>query len=136
MIIIECVEDGYDEDYLSMEGYISKHGCHFNDKLADLAIEYIKEKHPGFVPWKSTEVDQVLKEFNIVLNNNKGHDYVYVANMCKDRYFGKSIPTKEYVAKFIRDEIDGIGAYEGSVFNRWYADMRKLNHQIAWKDME
>jgi hypothetical protein len=36
-------------------------------------------------------VDKVLTQNNIQLIKNVGHDYIFVANMCKADYYGSSI---------------------------------------------
>ena len=46
--------------------------------------------------------------------------------MCKADFMGSSITDEEHLAKYIKDVIDDEDAYDGIVFNRWYADMCKI----------
>ena len=55
--------------------------------------------------------------------------------MCKADFLGKSIPTEEYLAKYVKDVLDDIDADDGYVFNRWYADTMFMNNPVEWDDM-
>lgn len=80
-------------------------------------------------------INELLKSRNIVLNNNKLYDAVYVANMCKADFYGKSIPDDTHLAMFIKDMIDDSDASEGFIFNRFYADSMFMNNPIDWDEM-
>ena len=90
--------------------------------------EYIK-------PYTKEEVEEMLKAYDVKLKNNKLYDAVYVANMCKADFLGKSVPTEEHLAKYIKDLLDDADANEGFVFNRFYADCVFMNNPIEWEDM-
>lgn len=81
------------------------------------------------------EVDRILKQYNIQLENNQLYDYIFVANMCRADFLGSSITTNEQLAKYIKDVIDDDDAYDGIVFNRWYADMCHKGIAIDWEEM-
>jgi len=80
-------------------------------------------------------VDKILSVNNTLLENNQLYDYVYVANMCKADFLGSSIQDDLHMAKYIKDVIDDDDAYDGIVFNRWYADMCRKGIAINWEDM-
>lgn len=63
------------------------------------------------------------------------YDDVYVANMCKADFYGSSITDEMHLAKYVKDVIDDDDAYDGIVFNMWYADMCYTGIAIDWEDM-
>ena len=69
------------------------------------------------------------------IKNNQLYDFVYVGNMCKADFLNSSITDEAHLAKYIRDVIDDEDAYDGIVFNRWYADMCYTGIAIDWEDM-
>ena len=66
---------------------------------------------------------------------NKGYDYVYVANMCRADYMGSSIEDESHMAKFIKDYIEDPDAYDGMPFSRFYIDTVKKGVPIDWEEM-
>ena len=66
---------------------------------------------------------------------NKGYDYVYVANMCRADYMGSSIEDETHMAKFIKDYIEDPDAYDGMPFTRFYADCIGSGTPIPWSDL-
>ena len=129
----------YDEIPEGMMIYINNYGCHFNKKLCDEAISrmyYITNGKKEYIkPYTKEEVEEMLKAYDVKLKNNKLYDAVYVANMCKADFLGKSVPTEEHLAKYIKDLLDDADAKEGFVFNRFYADCVFMNNPIEWEDM-
>lgn len=129
----------YDEIPKGMMIYINNYGCHFNKKLCTEAISrmyYIANGKKEYItPYTKEEVEEMLKAYNIKLKNNKLYDAVYVANMCKADFLGKSVPTEEHLAKYVKDLLDDADAKEGFVFNRFYADCVFMNNPIEWEDM-
>ena len=129
----------YDEIPEGMMIYIHNYGCHFNKKLCAEAISrmyYVTNGKKEYIkPYTKEEVEEMLKAYNIKLKNNKLYDAVYVANMCKADFLGKSVPTEEHLAKYIKDLLDDADAKEGFVFNRFYADCVFMNNPIEWEDM-
>lgn len=129
----------YDTIPEGMKRYINNYGCHFNKKLCDEAVnrmyvvsgntrQYIK-------PYSKEEVDKLLETNGVKVNRNKLYDAVYVANMCKADYYGKSITNEYHLALFIKDTLDDADAVEGFIFNRFYADCMFMNNPIEWDDM-
>lgn len=129
----------YDEIPDGMKRYINNYGCHFNKKLCDEAVSRMKHlvgvKEKSIEPYTKEEVDNMLNAYGIIIKRNKLYDAVYVANMCKADFLGKSVPTEEHLAKYVKDVIDDVDADEGYVFNRFYADTIFMNNPIEWDDM-
>lgn len=124
-----------------MIDYLSNYGRHFNKKLLDFAInnmyshdkssdKTVKVKHIS-----KEDVDNLLKTYNIKLENNQLYDYVYVAHMCKADFLYRSVPDEHHMALYIKDVIDDVDGYDGLVFNRWYADTRRKGIAIDWDEM-
>jgi len=129
----------YDEIPLGMKSYINNYGCHFNRKLCEEAASRMYTMENGIkkyiVPYTKEQVDSLLRNNNIVLDRNKLYDYVYVANMAKADFLGKSLPSDKYLAMYIKDLIDDPDATEGFIFNRFYADTIFMNNPIDWEEM-
>ena len=98
---------------------------------------YVKvgAKKEYIVPYTKEQVDAMLDAYGIRLKRNKLYDAVYVANMCKADFLGKSVPTEEHLAKYVKDVIDDADAESGYVFNRFYADCVFMDNPIEWEDM-
>ena len=129
----------YDEIPEGMMYYINNYGPHFNKKLCKEATSRmymdINGKKEYIKPYTKEEVDEMLEAYGVKLKRNKLYDAVYVANMCKADFLGKSVPTEEHLAKYIKDVIDDADADEGYVFNRFYADCMFMNNPLDWDDM-
>ena len=129
----------YDEIPEGMKQYINNYGCHFNKKLSDEAAKRMYKETNGkkeyIQPYTKEQVEQLLTANGITLERDKLWDKVYVANMCKADFLGKSIPNEQYLAKYIKDVLDDADAVEGYVFNRFYADTVFMNNPIEWDEM-
>ena len=77
----------------------------------------------------------MLRTYRVSLNRNKMYDAAYVASMCAADFLGKSVPSEEHMAKYIKDVIDDADAEEGYVFNRFYADCMFMDNPIEWDEM-
>lgn len=132
--------DVYDELPEDMYEYLRHNGRHFNKKLCDFAIsKMMSSSSTGELevihPMTKDKVDAILSTYAIKLKNNELYDYVYVANMCKADFLGKSVPDEYHLALHIQCTIDDADGYDGMVFNRWYADMCRKGIPIDWYSM-
>lgn len=129
--------DNFDVYPEAMVNYLRYNGRHFNRKLFEFATSLMKtgkDKQPLKVITKK-ELDEMLKVYGVKLDNSVLYDYVYVANMCKADFLGSSVPDEGHLCKYVKDVIDDVDAYDGVVFNRWYADMCRSGVPIDWEDM-
>ena len=120
--------------------YMRHNGPHFNRKLCSFAINRMTvrdsdNKEVPLDPLTKDEVEEILKAYNITLENNQLYDFVYVANMCKADFLNSSVPDEHCLALYIKDVIDDIDAPDGLVFNRWYADISYMGIAIDWEEM-
>lgn len=125
----------YDMKPSAMINYLRYNGPHFSEKLCAFAVSNMVRDGKQIKPFSKEEVENALKANNITLNNNALYDHVFVANMAKADYFGKSIPNEKYLAMYIKDVIDDEDGYEGLPFNRWYSDMCRKGKPIDWNEM-
>ena len=129
----------YDEIPEGMKAYINNYGCHFNKKLYHEAVSRMYKEAGGrkeyMKPYTKEQVDSMLESYDIKLKRNKLYDACYVASMCAADFLGKSVPTEEHLAKYVKDVIDDADAEEGYVFNRFYADTMFMNNPIEWDEM-
>lgn len=86
-------------------------------------------------PFSKEEVDELMKKYNVNLQNNKGYDAVYVANMCKADYMGSSIVNEQQLAKFVKDYLDDPDGYDEIAMTRFYADIIGTGTPVIWEDM-
>lgn len=119
--------------------YMSHNGPHFNKEACLFAVSNMyKEDSEGneqeIVPFSKAEVDKILSAHGIKLKNAKLYDATYVANMCKADYLGDSIPSEDYMAKYIKNTLDDPDGAEGLIFNRWIGDMKWLGIPIPWDE--
>ena len=131
--------DTYDDRPTSMKRYLKYYGEHFNKKLCDFAVSKMTKESNGkqvpISPYSKEIVSNILMRFGIKLQNDQLYDSVFVANMCKADFLGSSIVDELHLAKYVKDVIDDDDAYDGIVFNRWYADMSYQGIAIDWSEM-
>lgn len=132
--------DQYDVRPAAMTNYLRYNGMHFSKKLCDFAVSKMYKRNASgqkeyIVPIEKSKIDELLQKQKIKLENNQLYDYVYVANMCKADFLGSSIKTEDHLALYVKDVIEDPDAYDGLVFNRWYADMCRKGVPIDWEEM-
>lgn len=129
----------YDIKPEAMINYLRYNGPHFNKKLCDFAVSKMTKKTGSILtpitPFSKDDVDNILKSNGVIVKGGQLYDYVFVANMCKADFFGSSISDNLHLAKYIKDVLDDDDAYDGIVFNRWYADMCRKGVVINWEEM-
>ena len=133
--------DLYDDMPRDMRKYLSNNGWHFNKKACDFAVSLMKKENQStkkkekIEPYTKEQVDEMLKKYNVVLENNVGYDYVFVANMCKADYLKSSIADEHHLALYVKDTIDDIDAGDGVTMRRWYSTMVANGEMVDWDDI-
>ncbi len=132
--------DTYSKMPSGMKEYLEAYGWHFSKKMCEWAVSRMKAKDENgkakkLEPMKKEDVDELLKKFNVKLEDSKGYDCVYVANMCKNDYFKSSIVDDAHLALFVKDYMGDIDAYEGMPFTRFLADCIGSGTPILWEEM-
>ena len=107
--------------------YLRYYGPHFTKKLCEFACKQMQK-----MEYSKEKLDVLLQSHNIEIQNAKLHDAVYVANWCRNGFYGSSIADEKHFVLFIKDIFDKEPNF---IFNRWYADMAKQGIPIEWEDM-
>ena len=107
--------------------YLRYYGPHFNKKLCEFACKQMQK-----MEYSKEKLDVLLQSHNIEIQNAKLHDAVYVANWCRNVFYGSSIADEKHFVLFIKDIFDKEPNFS---VNRWYADMAKQGIPIEWEDM-
>lgn len=127
---------GYPE---GMDEYLSYYGWHFSKKMCEWAVSrmyrVVNERPVSIDPVSKEKLDEILKRYSVKLKKDKGYDAVYVANMCKADYLGRSVKDEGAMVQFIIDTIEDPDGYDGMVFTRFYADCVGSGTPINWEDM-
>ena len=132
--------DTYSKMPSGMKEYLEAYGWHFSKKMCEWAVSRMKckddaGKQKKLEPMKKDEVEELLKKYGVKLENDKGYDCVYVANMAKSDYMKSSIADDAHLALFVKDYIDDVDAYDGMPFTRFYADCIGVGKPIMWEDV-
>ena len=127
--------DTYSRFPSGMQDYLSAYGWHFSRKMCDWAVGKMKTKGGALEPLSREDLDAILKKYGIKLENDTACDALYVANMAKADYFGRSISDMAHLALFVKDYLDDPDGYRGLPFTRFVADCMGSGNPIMWEDM-
>ena len=122
-----------------MKKYLQNYGYHFNHKMYKFAVSKMYKKNRDgkeekIEPIEKEKVDEMLKKYNVTLENDVMYDSAYLYSMIMADFFGKSIPNEQYVAMHIKDKIDDVDQPDGYIFNEWYAKMCFAGMPIDWEE--
>ena len=123
-----------------MREYLENYGWHFSKKMCEFAVSNMKKKDASgkltpITPYTREQVDTMLQQYGVQIDEKKGYDHVFAANMAKSDYLGSSIKDDQHVALFVKDYVCDPDAYEGLPFTRYYADTIGSGTPITWEDM-
>ena len=133
--------DIYDMKPEGMIAYLRYNGWHFNKKACEWAVKNMRKYNETtrrlerIEPLDKNAVDELLKNNGITLDDARGYDYVYVANMCKADFYGTAIEDERHMALYIKCVIDDADAVGGMIFNRWLADCDTKGISIDWEEL-
>lgn len=135
--------DSYEIDFMpiEMKAYLRNYGFSFSKKACDYAVSLMKKENPStkkeekIEPWSKEQVDEMLKRFNVTLENNVGYNATYVANMLKADMFKSSIVDEQRLALGVKDIIDDYDASPRLVFKKWITSMDDAGLPIEWSEL-
>jgi len=131
--------DSYGQYPSGMEEYLEAYGWHFSKKMCEWAVSRMfktENKKRVYIDMIDKDsLDSIMKRYGLKLTHDSGYDAVYVVNMCKADFYGKSIRDEASLAQYVFDTIEDADAYEGMVFTRFYADCIGSGTPIIWEDM-
>lgn len=115
--------------------YLKLYGPHFTKALCEFAISLMEKADGPIKAITKQEIDDKLKQLNIKVEYNQLYDYVYVANMCKADFLGKSVPNDDaHLCMYVKDVIDDPDGYDGQVFFRWLSDVKHMGIPVDWSE--
>lgn len=115
--------------------YLKLYGPHFTKKLCEFAVSLMEDEQGEIKMITKEELEAKLKQCNIKLQYDKLYDAVYVANMCKADFLGKSVPNDDmHLCMYVKNVIDDPDGYDGQVFNRWISDVKGTRTTVDWSE--
>lgn len=135
--------DTFEMEFMPMEmkAYLRNNGFAFSKKACEFAVGLLRKENPAtkkeekIEPWTKDQVEDLLKKYNIVLENNVGYNHVYAANMLKADKFKSSIPDEQHLAMGVKDIIDDVDASPRLLFKQWVTHMDDSGIPIPWEDL-
>jgi hypothetical protein len=124
-----------------MKRYLKNYGYHFNAKAYKYAVEYMyKQANPNakmerLQPVEKEKVHELLKKYNVTLENDVMYDAVYLYSMGMADYMNVAFPNEQILALWIKATIDDVDAMDGHVFNSWYSKMCFNGYPIDWEEL-
>lgn len=86
-------------------------------------------------PYTKDQVEDLLKKYNVTIDDTSNYDFVFIANMCKADYLKSSVPDEQHLALFVKDTLSDPDAGEGTTMRRWYATMVANGEMVEWNEM-
>lgn len=133
--------DIYDEMPKEMRTYLQHNGWHFNKKACMYAVGMMKKRNPvsnkleKIEPYTKEQVEDMLKKYNVTIEDTSNYDFVFVANMGKADYLKSSIPDEQHLALYVKDVLEDPDADDGVTMRRWYATMVANGTGVDWEDI-
>lgn len=135
--------DTFELEFMPMEmkAYLRNNGFAFSKKACEFAVGLLRKENPAtkkeekIEPWTKDQVEDLLRKYNIVLENNVGYNHVYAANMLKADKFKSSIPDEQHLAMGVKDIIDDVDASPRLLFKQWITHADDSGIPIPWEDL-
>lgn len=113
--------------------YITNHGYHFTDKLANYAISKMINADHTNVHISKEQIDLYMTQHNIIMPNRSNiHDILYTANMAYADFYPHLLDTEDKCIEYAFSVANDVDGYEGIEFCRWIADIMGKNVKINW----
>lgn len=124
-----------------MKEYLDTYGWHFSKKMCEWAVSKMKRKNPQTQKEEpldymdKNETEEFLKKYNVVLDNVKGYDHVYILAMVRSDFFKSAITDEQHLALYVKDFFGDTDGYPTMAFTRFYADCIGSGTPIQFDDM-
>lgn len=121
-----------------MKKYLQNYGYHFNHKIYRFAVSKMFKKNKDgkeekIEPVEKEKVQEILKKYNITLENDEMYDSTYLYSMAMADFLGVAFD-EATTAKWIKARIDDVDMPSGHIFNEWYAKMCFAGIPIDWEE--
>lgn len=132
--------DFYDDIPKGMKNYLKHNGYHFSKAMYEFSASkmYKKDasgKEEKMKPIEKSKVDELIKKYNVNIENDALYDTAYLYTMIQSDFYGKSIKTEQDMVMHIKCMVDDGDKPVGYLFNRFYADMVFSGIPIPWEDL-
>lgn len=124
-----------------MKEYLDTYGWHFSKKMCEWAVSKMKRKNLQTGKEEPLEymdkdkTEEFLKKYNVVLDNVKGYDHVYILAMVRSDFFKSAITDEQHLALYVKDFFGDTDGYPTMAFTRFYADCIAKADMPSWSDM-
>ena len=121
-----------------MDMYLDNYGYHFSKKAADNAVEKMTnaeanpDKHKHYT---EEQVRNLMKQYGIVIKNDKGYDMYYAFNMFYSDYYPEGMKTEQDIAKNVKLYLDDPDGYDERAFSEYYAKCMRTCTPLLWEKM-
>lgn len=132
--------DSYSYMPEEMRAYMRNYGFSFSKRACEWAVNRMYKENPStkkrekIEPWTKEQVDDLLKKYNVTIENNIGYNYVYVANKLKADKLKSSIPDEQHLALGVKDEIDDIDDIPENIFRCYIYSLEGKGIPVPWED--
>lgn len=134
--------DMYDFFFMTKEKqqYIVLYGRHFNKALYEYAASAMRKKNKQTgeeekVPvFQKEEVDNILKKYNVNVENKGDYDYVYIAQMCRADFLGESVPDEQRLALYVKNKCDDVDAPDELILREWCTKQDAAGNSVPWEE--
>lgn len=119
--------------------YVEKHGYHFTDELATMAIGRMQNADASEYKHGRWSVEQTKAAFKNMNPSGKylhkvtDGDMAYAANMYYADLYPDPITTEAGCLKAAMRIANDPDGYEGQIFTRWVGDIMKQDISIDWE---
>ena len=119
--------------------YVEKHGYHFTDELATMAIGRMQNADTSEYKHGRWSVEQTKAAFKNMNPSGKylhkvtDGDMAYAANMYYADLYPDPITTEAGCLKAAMRIANDPDGYEGQIFTRWVGDIMKQDISIDWE---
>lgn len=125
----------------AMAKYLYNNGWHFTKRMCEYAVSLMRKRNAvngqmeAVQMMTKEQVDEMLKRHNVKLQNDVGHDAVYVANHGKHKLLKSSIADEQHLALYVKDVVDAPDMADGTIMREWYAGLIAAGMLVDWLDM-
>lgn len=117
--------------------YMDANQGHFSKALAEWAISKMRTKNNSgelvrLKPTPLEDVEDILKKYNVQLDDSSLYDAWYLFNMCLADY-RKALPQEEHIVKYIYETINDPDCEPKAVLACFRAKMDVLGIPIHWE---
>lgn len=122
-----------------MEEYLGMYGWHFSKRMCEWAssrmYRIVDGRKEYIQVYTKEELERLLNDNLVRIDASLIYDALYVANMCRADYYGRSVPDERHLVRYVEDAINDPDAYDGMVFTRFYSDCIGGGVPIQWENM-